>query len=82
MNKRSAFDRIQRHMADNGCDTPVSSGLREDLETIVRRCNEVRSLGAEYGSVELSPYMVSLMRVSTTAPSLSTAVGTPAAASV
>lgn len=43
----------------------VSSDLDNDLETLLRRCDEVRSFGPGFGSVELSPYMVALMRVST-----------------
>ena len=61
--QKSAFDRIQSHLTRRGAETPVLGSAREDLEMLVRRCDEVRSLGDEYG-VELSPYMASLLRVS------------------
>ena len=62
--QHSEFDRVKRHLTARGSHTPVSGETRDDLETLVRRYDEVRSLGREYGGVELSPYMSSLMRVS------------------
>jgi hypothetical protein len=79
--KSSAFDRIKSHLSNRGCKTPVEGQAREDLEMLVRRVDEVRSLDREYGSVELSPYMSSLMRVSGVSANVDT-VATSAAASV
>lgn len=61
--KTSSFDRVQQHLKAKGADTPAPAELTDDLEAVVRRCDEVRSLGQAYGSVELSPYMRSLLRV-------------------
>ncbi len=80
--QHSAFDRVKTHLLSRGADVPAPDELREDLETVVRRCDEVRSLGREYGSVELSPYMSSLLRVhAAPAPSVA-AVSSSLAASV
>jgi len=49
-----------------GPRTPVTGKLRDDLETLLRRYDEVHSLGQEYGEVELSPFLKSLIRVSDT----------------
>lgn len=65
MKKLSSFDAIKDHMLTRGCNEPVRSELHDDLEMMVRRADAVRSLGAEYGQVELSPYMQSLLRAST-----------------
>jgi hypothetical protein len=62
MSKHSSFDAVQDHMLTRGCHE-AAEGLEGDLEMIVRRAERVRSLGAEYGHVELSPYMQSLLRV-------------------
>jgi len=62
--KRSAFDRVKAHLVLRGSRAPITGKRREDLETLVRRYDRVRSLGQGYGEVELSPYMLSLMRVS------------------
>jgi len=80
--KRSSFDNIQAHLAIQGCKTPVADHLKGDLEMVVRRCDEVRSLGQAYGSVELSPYMYSLLRVKNTAPASNASMPAVAAASV
>ena len=61
---RSSFDRIRNHLRHRSASQPVGEELEEDLEVLVRRCDEVRSLGQGFGSVELSPYMKSLLRVS------------------
>jgi len=68
-------------MAEHGCETPVPEDMRDDLEVLVRRCDEVRSLGQGYGDVELSPYLTSLLRVSGV-PATSLAVAGAAAAGV
>ena len=65
-NRLSAFDRVKTHLELRGSRTPVTGGLRDDLETLVRRYDEVHSLGQEYGEVELSPFMHSLLGVSRT----------------
>jgi hypothetical protein len=62
--KHSPFDRIKRHLVLRGCNRPVRGALRDDLETVVRRCDDVRGLSPEFGSIELSPYLASLMQVS------------------
>jgi hypothetical protein len=80
--KRSAFDNIQAHLQTNGCKTRVPDSMKGDLEMLVRRCDEVRSLGEAYGSVELSPYMYSLLRVQNTAPVSNTSMPAVAAAGV
>jgi hypothetical protein len=80
-NSHSAFDRVKSHLTLRGCNKPASESLCEDLETMVRRYDEVRSLGREYGEVELSPYMSSLLRVSGM-PATSLAVAGAAAAGV
>jgi len=79
--KKSAFDRMKAHLS-RGHDVPPSAQVSNDLELMVRRCNEVRSLGREYGEIELSPYMASLLRVSRSAPLSAPAVSAAAAASV
>jgi hypothetical protein len=66
--KKSSFDRIKQHLETRGETAAVPRSLDGDLETVVRRCDEVRSLGNEYGSVELSPYMLSLLHVSSAVP--------------
>ena len=80
--KSSSFDRIKAHLVARGGNAPVSGSMRDDLEVLVRRCDEVRSLSREYGEVELSPYMSSLLRVSTPAPAAAVSVRAVAAASV
>lgn len=80
--KSSSFDRIKTHLVARGASAPVAGSMRDDLEVLVRRCDEVRSLGREYGEIELSPYMSSLLRVSTAAPAGVASVGMQAAASV
>lgn len=80
--KSSSFDRIKAHLVSRGSNAPVAGSMRDDLETLVRRCDEVRSLGREYGEIELSPYMSSLLRVSKAAPASVQSMGTPAVASV
>jgi len=51
------------HLMSQGETVPVPEYLQDDVETLVRRCDEVRSLDRAYGSVELSPYVKSLLRV-------------------
>ncbi len=80
--KSSSFDRIKAHLVSRGSNVPANGSVRDDLEVLVRRCDEVRSLGREYGQVELSPYMSSLLRVSTAAPAKAASVRVAAAASV
>ena len=63
MSKHSSFDAVQDHMLTRGCNEAVDADMKGDLEMIVRRAERVRNLGAEYGHVELSPYMQSLLRV-------------------
>ena len=82
MGKRhSEFDRVKAHLRLRGPRTPVTGRALDDLETLVRRYDEVRSLGQEYGEVELSPFMHSLLRVSR-APEVSLAAEPAAAAGV
>jgi len=81
---KSSYDRVNEHLQERGAHAPALE-LHEDLEVMVRRCDEVRSLGDGYGSVELSPYMKSLLRVTDLAARAArTAVEAPqtAAASV
>ncbi len=61
---RSSLERVQNHLKTKGARTPVSEDLHGDLRSVVRRCDSVRNLGDVYGSIELSPYMKSLLRVS------------------
>ncbi len=61
----SPFKRIQKHIETRGAACPVTGRAKEDLETLVRRVDRVRSLSKAHGCVELSPYMESLLRVST-----------------
>jgi hypothetical protein len=82
MKKHSSFDAVKDHMLTRGCDEAVDAGLQGDLEMIVRRAERVRSLGAEYGHVELSPYMQSLMRVTSAMGVNAEAEHTAVAASV
>ncbi|HEY3320552.1 MAG TPA: hypothetical protein VGP72_08810 [Planctomycetota bacterium] len=63
MRKGSSFDRIKAHLDTWDGETPVPESRREDLEVLVRRCESAQKLG-----VELSPYMSSLLRVSTLPP--------------
>jgi hypothetical protein len=60
----SAFDRVTAHLRFRGCRTPVTGRLKDDVVMLVRKCDEVRSLGQEYGGVELSQYMKAVLRVS------------------
>ena len=80
--KSSSFDRIKSHLVTRGASAPVTGSMRDDLEVLVRNCDEVRSLGREYGEIELSPYMSSLLRVSTAVTANVASVGMSAAASV
>ena len=66
--KKTSFDRIKAHLDTKGCAAPIADDLARDLEMVVRRCDEVRSLSREYGAIELSPYMVSLLHVSSGLP--------------
>jgi hypothetical protein len=66
--KKSSFDRIKKHLTTKGCEVPVAGSMARDMDMIVRRCDEVRSLSKEYGAIELSPYMVSLLHVSSGLP--------------
>jgi hypothetical protein len=69
MNKRNtSFNRVKKHLEVRGCDCPAGAELCDDLEVVARRCDELRDLSREYGSVELSPYMRSLLRVSGVLP--------------
>lgn len=60
----SSFDRVKKHLESNGAQAPAPEALHDDLEALVRRCDEVKSLGQALAAVELSPYMKSLLRVS------------------
>ena len=62
--RHSAIDRVKAHIAVHGCDEPAVGEAYDALQIIVRRYDEVRSLGREYGSVELSPYVGALLQVS------------------
>lgn len=66
--KKTSFDRIKEHLDTKGSAAPIADDLVRDLEMLVRRCDEVRSLSREYGAIELSPYMVSLLHVSSGLP--------------
>ena len=68
MSQKSSFDRVRGHLLAKGCRTPAAGELRDDLELLVRRCDDVCSRGGAYSGVELSPYMTSLLRVSTGLP--------------
>ena len=61
---RSSFDRVKEHLVIKGSYAPAPADCQDDLETLSRRCDEIRDLGDEFGSIELSPYMQSLLRVS------------------
>lgn len=78
--KHSAIDRVKAHLSLRGCSTPVNGEAKDDLEMLVRRYDEVHELGEEYGEIELSPYMCSLMRVSGMPPSVSLTAASTAAA--
>ena len=80
--RRSSFDRVRKHLREQGCATAVRAELCDDLEVLVRRCDEVRGLSREYGSIELSPYMTSLLRVSGAMPQAAPVVSAMAAAGV
>jgi hypothetical protein len=82
MKKRSSYDAVNDHMLTRGWKEPVDAALHDDLERVVRRVDVVRSLGAEYGEVELSPYMQSLLGVSTAAQTHAGEVRVAVAASV
>ncbi|MGD0092753.1 MAG: hypothetical protein ABSE73_22810 [Planctomycetota bacterium] len=62
--RNSDYYRVRGHMLRRGCCTPATGRVRESLEMLVRRCDEVRGLREEYGEIELSPYMRTLLRVS------------------
>jgi hypothetical protein len=81
-NTNSAFDRVKNHLMGNDRAVRPVSDLGDDVEMLVRRCGEVRGLGREYGDVELSPYMKSLLRVTHSMQNSRVVVGAAAAASV
>ena len=60
---RSSFDRVKKHISRKGT-AKVPVALHDDLECLSRRCDEIKSLNQGFGFVELSPYMLSLLRVS------------------
>ena len=65
MSKQSPFDYISKHLSSTGgCDKPVPPEEFDNLAMLVRRCDEVGSLRNEYGTVELSPYMLNLLKIS------------------
>ena len=70
------------HLRAQGSGIAVPEALEDDLEALLRRCDEVRGLGPNYGAVELSPYMVALMRVSSDVPGEAMPVRAQAAAGV
>jgi hypothetical protein len=80
--RQSSIDRVKAHIAVHGCDTPAEGETYEALQTIVRRYDEVRSLGREFGSVELSPYVSALLQVSRLRGETATGVHTAVAAGV
>lgn len=80
--KKTSFEKIKAHLDTKGCKAPVAEDLAQDLEMLVRRCDEVRSLSREYGAIELSPYMVSLLHVSGGLPREEARTGSAAVASV
>ena len=61
---RSSFDRVKKHLSAQGDRKPVPVAIHDDLECLSRRCDEIRSLDQGFGFVELSPYMLTLLRVS------------------
>ena len=63
----SPFDRVRTHLVRRGCRASVSGELQDDLDMLLRRYDEVRSLGEEYGKIELSPHMRIMLGVSGTA---------------
>jgi hypothetical protein len=81
-NAKSSFDRIRGHLLASGCSEPVPPGMRDDLIMVLRRCEQADERAGEYGGVELSPYMKTLLRVSVEATRASTPVRTQAVASV
>ena len=58
----STFDKVNRHLQSFGASVPMTEGC-DDLDMIVRRCDMVRALGEEFGVVELSPYIQSVIGV-------------------
>lgn len=61
---KSSIDRVSEHLRSKGANAPAPQELHDDVEALVRRCDEVRSLSQTFGGVELSPFMQSLLRVS------------------
>jgi hypothetical protein len=60
---RSSFDNVSSYLSRRRARTAVPAEMQEDVETVVRRCERLRSLGEAFQQVELSPYMRSLLRV-------------------
>lgn len=61
---KTSVERLRAHLTAKGAGVPVQGELRDDLENVVRRCDEIRGLGQGFGSVELSPYLKAMLRVS------------------
>jgi hypothetical protein len=58
----SHFETVNRHLQTRGASAPMTDNC-DDLDMIVRRCDMVRALGEEFGGVELSPYIQSVIGV-------------------
>jgi len=61
---RSSFDNVSAYLGRRRTRAAVPAEVKEDVETVVRRCERLRSLGDAFAQVELSPYMKSLLRLS------------------
>lgn len=59
----SSFDQVSRHLDTFGESIPMRLDQVDDLDLVVGRLEQVRKLSAEYGKIELSPYMELLLGV-------------------
>lgn len=59
----SSFDQVSGHLRKFGGETPMRLDQVDDLDLVVGRLEQVRRLGAEYGKIELSPYMELLLGI-------------------
>lgn len=59
----SSFDAVKHFIRKSGgAGTPAAEAIAGDLEELVRRLERVKALGGKHAPVQLSPYVVSLLK--------------------
>ena len=64
MHQAHSVQRVREHLSRHGGRVPADASLRPELRAMARQCEELQARGEEYGEVELSRYMKSLLRIS------------------